>query len=119
MAKYDHVCDELGISYMVHHTDTMDSSNHLYLIRIPGVDVEQRNEIIEKIAERGVATNVHYKTMPMMIAYKALSWDIKDFTNTYNYYHNLITLPFHTLLSDKDVERVCETLKEVLNEVRI
>ena len=118
MMKYDATCDELGISHMVHHAEGMNSSNHLYLIRVPGVDVDQRNEIIEKMAERGVATNVHYKPMPMMTAYKALGWDIKDFPNTYDYYHNLITLPFHTLLSDEDVEYVCETLKEVVSEVR-
>ena len=74
--------------------------------------------LIEKMAERGVATNVHYKPMPMMTAYKALGWDIKDFPNTYDYYHNLITLPFHTKLTDEDVEYVCETLKEIVNEIR-
>ena len=118
MAKYDQACDELGISHMVHHTENMDSSNHLYLIRIPDIGVEERNTVIEKMAERGVATNVHYKPMPMMTAYKALGWDIKDFPNTYDYYHNLITLPFHTLLSDEDVEFVVQTLKEVVGEVR-
>ena len=118
MKRYDAACDELGISHLVHHTEDMDSSNHLYLIRIPGIDVEERNKIIEKMAERGVATNVHYKPMPMMTAYKALGWDIKDFPNTYDYYHNLITLPFHTLLSDEDVEYVCETLKAAVSEVR-
>ena len=118
MKKYDAACDELGISHMIHHTENMDSSNHLYLIRIPKITIDQRNEIIEKMAERGVATNVHYKPMPMMTAYKALGWDIKDFPNTYDYYHNLITLPFHTLLSDEDVEYVVQTLKEVVGEVR-
>ena len=116
--KYDAVCDELGISHLLHHTDGMDSSNHLYLIRIPGIDVEQRNELIEKLAEHGVATNVHYKPMPMMTAYKALGWDVKDFPNTYDYYHNLITLPLHTLLTDEDVEYVCECYKEVYNTLK-
>ncbi len=115
LKKYDAVCEELGISHLVHHTDFMDSSNHLYLIRIPGITVEQRNEIIEMIAEQGVATNVHYKPLPMMTAYKALGWDIKDFPNTYDYYHNLITLPLHTLLSDEDVDYVCETVKSVIS----
>ena len=69
MKKYDAVCAELGISHMVHHTDYMDSSNHLYLIRLPGIGEVERNEIIEKMAERGVATNVHYKPLPMMTAY--------------------------------------------------
>ena len=118
MKRYDAACDELGISHMVHHTENMDSSNHLYLIRIPEIGVEERNEIITRMAERGVATNVHYKPMPMMTAYKALGWDIKDFPNTYDYYHNLITLPFHTLLSDEDVEFVVQTLKAVVGEVR-
>ena len=115
LKKYDAVCDELGIFHLVHHTDFMDSSNHLYLIRIPGITAEQRNEIIEKIAEQGVATNVHYKPLPMMTAYKALGWDIKDFPNTYDYYHNLITLPLHTLLSNEDVDYVCETVKKVIS----
>ena len=115
LKKYDDVCDELGIFHLIHHTNFMDSSNHLYLIRIPGITVDQRNEIIEKIAEQGVATNVHYKPLPMMTAYKALGWDIKDFPNTYDYYHNLITLPLHTLLSDEDVDYVCETVKNVIH----
>lgn len=116
LKKYDAVCDELGIFHLVHRTDFMDSSNHLYLIRVPGITVEQRNEIIVKIAAQGVATNVHYKPLPMMTAYKALGWDIKDFPNTYDYYHNLITLPLHTLLSDEDVDYVCITLKKVIKE---
>lgn len=114
MKKYDAVCAELGISHMVHHVPGMDSSNHLYLIRIPGIGVEKRNEIIEKMAERGVATNVHYKPLPMMTAYGK---DCSAYPNSYDYYHNLITLPLHTLLSDEDVDFVCETLKDVVNEV--
>ena len=93
MKKYDETCDELGISHMVHHTDYMDSSNHLYLIRVPGITVEQRNEIIEKMAERGVATNVHYKPMPMMTAYGK---DCSGYPNCYDYYHNLITIFYST-----------------------
>ena len=113
MKRYDAVCEELGVSHMIHHTDKMDSSNHLYLIRIPGIDVDQRNEMIRKMAERGVAVNVHYKPLPMMTAYGK---DCSAYPNAYDYYHNLITLPFHTLLSDDDVEYVCETLKEVVSE---
>lgn len=116
MKWYDETCDELGLSHMIHHVDGMDSSNHLYLIRVPGIDVEQRNEIIEKLAERGVATNVHYKPLPMMTAYKEISGGIEKYPNAYDYYHNLITLPFHTKLSDEDVEYVCENLKEVVRE---
>ena len=115
MRKYDAVCDELGISHLIHHVPGMDSSNHLYLIRIPGIDAEKRNEIIEHMAMRGVATNVHYKPMPMMTAYGK---DCSAYPNSYDYYHNLITLPFHTLLSDEDVEYVCETLRKVIREVK-
>ena len=77
---------------------------------------EQRREIIIKLAERGVATNVHYKPLPMMTAYKALGWDIKDFPNAYSYYENLITLPLHTKLSDEDVEYVIENFRDVVKE---
>ena len=109
LAKYDAVCDQLGISHLVHHTENMDSSNHLYLIRVPGIEQEQRNAIIEKMAERGVATNVHYKPLPMMTAYGK---NCSAYPNAFDYYHNLITLPFHTLLSDEDVDYVCECLRE-------
>lgn len=115
--KYDAVCDELGIFHLHHHTEGMDSSNHLYLIRIPDIDVAKRNKIIEKMAEQGVATNVHYKPLPMMTAYKTLGWDVKDFPNTYDYYHNLITLPLHTLLSDEDVDYICEILKNAVKTI--
>ena len=98
----------------MHHTDIMDSSNHLYLIRVTGIGEEQRNEIMTRMAEKGVATNVHYKPLPMMMAYKALGWRIEDFPNAYDYYKNLITLPLHTLLSDEDVGYVCETLKSCI-----
>ncbi len=113
--KYSAVCDELGISYMKHHVDGTDSSNHLFLIRIPEITIEQRNRIIEKMAEHGVSTNVHYKPLPMMTAY---GQDCSAYPNSYDYYHNLITLPLHTLLSDEDVEYVCEVLKAVVGEER-
>ena len=112
--KYDTCCDELGISHLIHHTDIMDSSNHLYLIRVPGVSEEQRNELIIRLAEAGVTTNVHYKPLPMMTAYKEA--DIKDYANSYDYYHNLISLPLHTKLTDEDVEYVCEVLRKVMRE---
>ena len=116
--RYDETCDELGISHLIHHTNMMDSSNHLYLIRIPGITSDQRNEIIEKMADRGVATNVHYKPLPMMTAYKEMSGGIEKYLNAYDYYQNLITLPLHTLLSDDDVEYVCETLKKKIAIIR-
>ena len=89
----------------------------MYIIRISGIDVEQRNEIIEKMAERGVATNVHYKPLPMMSAYKEISGGIDQYPNAYDYYHNLITLPLHTLLSDEDVDYVCESLRKAVKSV--
>lgn len=116
IAKYDVVCDELGIFHLNHYGEDYASSGHLYLTRIPGIDPGQRNEIIEKLAKRGVATNVHYKPLPMMTAYKTYGWDIKDFQNAYEYYENLITLPLHTKLSDTDVEYVIENFRHVVKE---
>ena len=112
MKKYDAVCDELGIMHLNHHTDGMDSSNHLYLIRIPGADTEKRNKVIEEMAKCGVATNVHYKPLPMMTAYKEAG--IENYPNTYDYYQNLLTLPLHTLLTDEDVDKVCDSLRCVI-----
>ena len=116
VAKYDATCDELGVKHLIHSGDNFQSSNHLYLTRIPGATDAIRREIIIKLAERGVATNVHYKPLPMMTAYKAMGWDIKDFPNAYAYYENLITLPLHTKLSDEDVEYVVENFKDVVKE---
>lgn len=114
LSRYDRICDELGISHLVHHTSCMDSSNHLYLIRIPGISTEVRNEIITRMAEKGIATNVHYKPLPMMTAYGN---NCSEYPNSFDYYHNLITLPLHTLLTDEDVDYVCYGLKEVLREI--
>ena len=116
IARYDEMCDELGVKHLVHSGENFQSSNHLYLSRVPGITDELRREIIVKLAERGVNCNVHYKPLPMMTAYKELGWDIKDFPNAYEYYENLITLPLHTLLSDEDVEYVIENYKEVVKE---
>jgi len=113
--KYDSVCDELGVQHLAHSGADWRSSGHLYLTRIPRITAQQRNEIIEKMAEMGVATNVHYKPLPMMTAYKAMGWDIKDFPNAYDYYHNLITLPLHTKLSDEDVEYVAGCYSEIIS----
>ena len=119
IAKYDTVCDELGVKHLIHSGEDFQSSNHLYLTRIfkkdgtPISDAERR-EIIIKLAECGVNTNVHYKPLPMMTAYKAMGWDIKDFPNAYAYYENLITLPLHTKLSDEDIEYVIENFRDVV-----
>ena len=119
IAKYDAMCDELGVKHLVHSGENFQSSNHLYLTRIfkkdgtPISDTERR-EIIIELAERGVNTNVHYKPLPMMTAYKKMGWDIKDFPNAYAYYENLITLPLHTKLTDKDVEYVVQSFNEII-----
>lgn len=114
--RYDEMCDEMGVKHLVHSGENFQSSNHLYLSRVPGVNDKERREIIVKLAERGVNCNVHYKPLPMMTAYKELGWDIKDFPNAYKYYENLITLPLHTKLTDEEVEYVCDNFKEVVGE---
>ena len=114
--KYDAMCDEMGVKHLVHSGENFQSSNHLYLSRVPGIGDAERREIIVKLAERGVNCNVHYKPLPMMTAYRELGWDIKDFPNAFDYYCNLITLPLHTLLSDSDVEYVIENFREVVGE---
>ncbi len=116
ISRYDTMCNELGVQHLEHYTDEVTSSGHLYLTKIPGITTEQRNEIIRKLAERGIATNVHYKPLPMMTAYKALGWDIKDFPNAYAYYQNLITLPLHTKLSDEDVDYVIAGFQDVVKD---
>ncbi len=116
VARYDTMCDELGVKHLVHSGEKFQSSNHLYLTRIPGISDETRREIIIKLAEHGVNTNVHYKPLPMMTAYKEMGWDIEDFPNAYAYYENLITLPLHTCLSDEDVEYVIEKFRDVIKK---
>lgn len=114
IGRYDAVCDEVGVKHLVHYTAKSKSSGHLYLTRIPGIDDGTRREIILELAERGVSTNVHYKPLPMMTAYKEMGWKIQDFPNAYDYYSNLITLPLHTLLSDDDVNYVISNFREVV-----
>jgi dTDP-4-amino-4,6-dideoxygalactose transaminase len=114
---YDHALLPLGIQSLQHYGEDFTSSGHLYLARIPGFDEKGRNEIIVKMAEAGVACNVHYKPLPMFTAYKNLGFDIKDYPNAYKQYVNEITLPLHTLLSNDEVEYVCIELKRILNRV--
>lgn len=114
--KYSEVCDELGVSYLRHHVCGMDSSNHLFLMRIPGIKEADRNEIIVQLAKKGVATNVHYKPLPMMTAYKFEDDSIERFKNSYYYYENLVSLPLHTRLTNEDVEYVCNSLRDVIND---
>lgn len=114
IAEYDAMCDELGVKHLQHFSENYTSSGHLYLTRIPGITDEQRREIIIQLAKRGISTNVHYKPLPMMTAYKEMGWDIKDFPNAYSYYENLITLPLHTKLNDEDVKYITENIQKVV-----
>ena len=108
--RYDQMCDELGVQHLVHYTNTITSSGHLYLTRIPGISDELRREIINRLADRGINTNVHYKPLPMMTAYKEMGWSIKDFPNSFAYYNNLITLP----LDDNDIVYICDHFEEII-----
>lgn len=115
--KYDELLCPLNIRRLVHFDDRNISSGHLYLLRIPDITEEQRNVIIEKLAEAGIAANVHYKPLPLLTAYKKSGFDIKDYPNAYNQYLNEITLPLHTKLTIKDVEYICENVKKCINEI--
>ena len=114
--KYDSALKPIGIQVLNHYSDTYESSGHLYITRIPGITAEQRNEIILKMAEQGIACNVHYKPLPMHTAYKQLGFDIKNYPNAYANFMNEITLPLHTCLTDVEVEYVIERYTEVLKE---
>lgn len=114
--KYDGAFKPLGIEVLDHYTDEHQSSGHLYITRVPGITLEQRHEIIVKMAEAGVACNVHYKPLPMMTAYKNLGFDINDYPNAYKRFENEITLPLHTKLTDEEVEYVIEMFYEIVKE---
>ena len=101
IGRYDAALKPLGVLVLPHYTENHQSSGHLYLTRIPGITPEQRNEIITKMAERGVACNVHYKPLPMHTAYKNMGFDIGDFPNAYDNFANEISLPLHTCLTDE------------------
>lgn len=114
ISRYDAAFKPLGVETLPHYTDVAQSSGHLYITRVPNITADQRNEIIIKMAEHGVATNVHYKPLPMHTAYKNLGFDIADYPNAYAHFANEITLPLHTCLTDEDVEYVIAAYKEVL-----
>ena len=116
IGRYDAAFRKLDIGVLMHYTDKYQSSGHLYITRIPGIGSEQRQEIIVKMAEAGIATNVHYKPLPMMTAYKNLGFDIKDYPNAYKQFENEITLPLHTKLTDEEVEYVIEKYCEIVEE---
>lgn len=114
--KYDKALIPLKVEPLAHFTETNISSGHLYITRIPGISNEQRNDIITKMAERGIACNVHYKPLPMHTAYKNLGFDIKNYPNAYAHFANEITLPLHTCLTDDQVEYVIATFSDILKE---
>lgn len=108
---YDKALHPLGIKTLQHYGEDFSSSGHLYLARIPGITEIERNEIIAKMAEAGIACNVHYKPLPMFTAYKNMGFDIKNYSNSYEMYKSEITLPLHTLLSDDNIEYISEKLR--------
>ena len=116
--KYNAYFKDAPVTFLNHYGEDYASSAHLYLLRINGVRESERNEIIEKMAQRGIATNVHYKPLPMHTAYKNLGFDIADFPRAFAYYENEITLPLHSLLSDEDVDYIAQHLLEVLEEYK-
>ncbi len=116
ISRYDAALKPLGIQVLDHYNDAHVSSGHLYLTRIPGINAEQRNEIIVKMAEREIACNVHYKPLPMHTAYKNLGFDIKDYPNANDLFLNEISLPLHTCLTDEEAEYVIENYIDILEE---
>ena len=117
IGKYNEAFKDINVQVLDHYTAEHQSSGHLYLLRLLGKDENIRNEFITKMAERGIATNVHYKPLPMHTAYKNLGFDIKDYPNAYEQYKNEVTLPLHTKLMDEDVEFIIEKFKEVYQEI--
>lgn len=112
--KFNEGLKDCNVQVLNHYSDNHSSSGHLYLVRLLDKTVEERNEIIIKMAERGIACNVHYKPLPMMTAYKNLGFDIADYPNAYDMYHNEITLPLNTRMTDEDVEYVIENFVEII-----
>ena len=111
---YDSMLHPLGVKSLIHFGEDFTSAGHLYLAKIPGISENERNQIIIKMAEDGIATNVHFKPLPILTAYKNLGFDIKDYPNSFDMYKNEITLPLHTLLSDEDVEYIIDSLKDAI-----
>lgn len=116
ITRYDNAFRPLGVKTLNHYTENHQSSGHLYITRIPNITIEQRQEIIVKMAEAGIACNVHYKPLPMMTAYINLGFDIKDYPNSYEQFKNEITLPLHTCLTDEDIEYVIENYTRIVKE---
>lgn len=118
VSKYNEGLKDLPVAVLNHKDANHCSSHHLYLVRLLGKTREETNRVIEMMAERGIATNVHYKPLPMMTAYKALGFDIKDYQNAYHLFENEITLPLHTRLSDEDVEYVITNFVDIIKSLQ-
>lgn len=112
--RYNELLSGCDVKILKHYDESYESSGHLYIVRLNGKDEEFRNKVIVKMAEKGIATNVHYKPLPMMTAYKNLGFTIDDYPNGFNMYKNSITLPLNTLMSNDDVEYVVENLRVIL-----
>ena len=117
--KYNKAFKNIKIKVLNHITENAVSSGHLYITRIDGISLEQRNEIIVKMAERGIATNVHYKPLPMLTAYKKLGFKIDDYPNAYKFFENEITLPLYSLLTDEQVDYIIDNYIQILGEYGI
>ena len=114
IARYDEALKGLNVQVREHYTSEYTSSGHLYQVRLLGKEAEERNEVINEMARREIACNVHFKPLPMMTAYKNLGFDIQDFPNAYNQFKNEITLPLHTRLTDEEVEYILKNFKEII-----
>lgn len=114
--KYNEAFKDLPVMVLKHKDENHRSSGHLYFVRVNGINEEQRNEIIVKMAERGIACNVHYKPLPMLTAYKKLGFDIKDYPNAFDFYKNEITLPLYSKLTDEQVDYIIDNFKEIVEE---
>ena len=114
--RYDSALKPLGVKVLPHFTGDHKSSGHLYITEIPNVTYEQRGEIINRMAEREIACNVHYKPLPLLTAYKNLGFDIKDYPNAYDHFAHEITLPLHTCLTDEEADYVISNFAGILRE---
>lgn len=116
ISRFDAAFKPMGIEVLPHYTENYRSSGHLYLTRVPGITLEERNEIIIKMAEEGIACNVHYKPLPMHTAYKNLGFDIANYPNAYARFANEISLPLHTCLKDDQIEYIIEKFVKIVGE---
>lgn len=114
---YDEILNKNNINILKHYEQERESSGHLYLTRVSGISAEERNLIIKKMAEKGISTNVHYKPLPLLTAYKNLGFNIINYPNAYNQFVNEISLPLHLQITDEDAKYVAKTYLDVIDEV--